>query len=146
MEIISQDGSRAETTAMRNARRAEIESLLSRGNFKVFQKHNIFPVANVLLGRFVLELKTIDDRKVKDKARHVIGGHCNKLKSAMVHSSQTLQQSSIRLLSAIASMFEFGVWPADVRQVYLKSDESLSTEVYIRVVVPQSSLRKYQCV
>lgn len=145
-EVLNQEDSRAQCTAMRNDRRAEIESLLSQGTFKVIRKDEIPPDANVLPGRFVLSLKTTDDERVKHKQWYVIRSHRDILKSMMVNSSQTLQIFSIRLLLAIASIFEFKVWTADVIQAYLQSDEPRSREVYIQDFVPKFGLRKNQCV
>ena len=71
--------------------------------------------ANVLPGRFVLAIKSSEDGQVMFKARYVIGGHRNRMKDMMVHSATSLQPQSIRLLLALATMFGFNIWTADVR-------------------------------
>lgn len=55
----------------------------------------------MLSERFVLEIKSTKEGEKKFKARYVIGGHHEKLKDFMVHSSQTLQNSYIRILLEI---------------------------------------------
>ena len=54
----------------------------------------------------------------------------------MVHSAQTLQAFSSRLLLTLASMHSFPVWTSDVKLAYLQSTKPLDRRVYIRDPVP----------
>ena len=87
-EIIPQKDPRSQTPEMQKAKLDEIRNLMKRGTFKVVLKEDIPDDANVLPGRFVLALKSDIDGKIIHKARFVIGGHRDKLKNFMVHSSQ----------------------------------------------------------
>ena len=120
-EVLSTRDPRSYSKQMTEAKRQEISNLLKRGTFKVILKEDVPKDANVLPGRFVLSIKSTEDGETKFKARYVIGGHRDKFKHFMVHSSQTMQPSSVWLLLALASMFRFKVWTADVRQAYLQS-------------------------
>lgn len=87
----------------------EIRNILSRCTFKVIFKGDIPPVGNALPGRFVLALKSSVDGKIMYKARYVIGGHRDKFRDWMVHSTSTLQQESVRILLALAGIFCFDI-------------------------------------
>lgn len=130
---------------MNDAKRKEIRSLLEKGTSKVILKEEIPPDANVLPGRFVLALKSSIDGKIKCKARYVIGGHRDKLKHMMVHSSTTLQPQSVRLLLALAGIFGFDLWTADIRQAYLQASEPLERDFFIRNPVAELELSPEQC-
>ena len=144
-EIIENSDPRANSKEMENAKAKEIRNLLSRGTFKVILKEDIPPDGNVLPGRFVLAIKSTEDNKVIYKARYVIGGHRDKFKDMMVHTSTTLQPQSIRLLLAMASMFGFDIWTADVRQAYLQAAETLSREIFLKRPALEFGLRLDQC-
>lgn len=83
---------------MSDAKKKEIASLLQRGVFKVILREDIIEDGSVLLGRIVLALKSSEDVEFKSKARYVVGGHRDKMKHMMVHTSSTLQPQSVRLL------------------------------------------------
>ncbi len=94
---------------MTAAKRAKIKNLLDRGTFEVVLREDLLLDGNILPGRFVLTIKSTDDGQAKHKARYVIGGHRDRFKDFMVHSTTTLQPQSIRLLLALAAMHEFEI-------------------------------------
>ena len=136
-EIITRGDPRAYTPEMPAAKKADIKNLLERGTFKVILKEELPPDGNIFPGRFVLAIKSTDDGKVKYKATYVIGGHRDKYKDFMVHSTSTLQPQSIRLLLALAAVFDFDIWTSDVRQAYLQSAEPLAGDIFIRSPVKE---------
>ena len=48
-----------------------------------------------------------------------------------MHGSQTLQPISVRILVALAAMFDFKIWSTDVKLAYLQAYEPLQRKVYI---------------
>ena len=141
-EIITRGDPRAYSPEMNAAKKAEIKNLLERGTFKVILKEELPPDGNVLPGRFVLAIKSTDDGKINYKARYVIGGHRDKYKAFMVHSTSTMQPQSIRLLLALAAVFEFDIWTSDVRQAYLQSAEPLARDIFTRSPVQEFELNR----
>lgn len=93
-DILKPKDCRFSTPAVSEAKKKEIANLLTRGTFEVVLREEIPEDANVLRGRFVLAIKSIEDSEVKFKARRVIGGHRDRFNECMLHSSRTLQPAS----------------------------------------------------
>ena len=87
---------------------------------------------NILGGRFVLAIKDAGTNKERWKARFVVQGHREKLKTSLVHDSPTARQNSTRLIVGLASAFGFRIFSTDVTQAYLQSADSLMRDVYVR--------------
>ena len=144
-EILTDADPRAHSKEMNDAKKREIRDLLRRGTFTAVIMDDIPPDANVIPGRFVLAIKSKLDGKIMFKARFVVGGHRDRLKEFMVHSSQTLQPQSIRILLALAVIFGFKIWTADVRQAYLQSAIKLQREVYVKTNASEFELKPNKC-
>ena len=117
---------------MDKTKREEIKRLLDRGTFKVILTKDVSKDGNLLPGRFVLAIKSSEDSMTKYKARYVIGGHRDRLKHMMVHTTSTLQPQFIRLLPALAAIHVFHIWASGVRQAYLQSAEPLIRDFFIK--------------
>ena len=144
-EVIHPSDSRARTPEMAQAIEKEVRGLFNRGTFEIIGKEDVPTDANILPGRFVLAIKSTEDGSIKYKAIFVMGGHRDKHKHLMVHNSCTLQPQSIRLLLALAVMYDFDVWTADVAQAYLQSTDPLLREIFVTKRIPEFKINADQC-
>jgi len=95
-------------------------------------KENVPKDANILGGRFVLSIKDEGTNKEVWKARYVVQGFRDKMKTSLVHDNATARPHSTRILVGLASSFGFRLFSTDVTQAYLQSSENLTRDVYIR--------------
>lgn len=86
---------------------------------------------NILPSRSVLALKHSKDRTKIYRARFVVGGHKDCERENVVHRAKMLNQSPVRMLPAIASIFGFNMYTINVTQAYLQSAEKLQRKIYI---------------
>jgi Reverse transcriptase (RNA-dependent DNA polymerase) len=87
--------------------------------------------ANLMSGRFVLAIKNISTNEEMFKARFVLKGYREKLKTRLVHDETTSRISSARLLVGLAAVFGFRLFSVDVTQAYLQSALKLMRDVYV---------------
>lgn len=73
------------------AMKKETQGLLERGTFKVVAKTEIPQNANLFSAHYVLAVKNNDGNEVY-KARSVIGGHCDVMKTSSCTSLKTFSQ------------------------------------------------------
>lgn len=114
------------------AKAKEIQGLIQRGTWKVVLRREVPLNANVMGGRFVLAIKDGGTGKELYKARYVVQGFRDKMKTSLVHDSATSRQASARILVGLAAAFEFELFSTDVTQAYLQSATPLQREVYIK--------------
>lgn len=143
-EALSSDDPRSRNSKVLDAVKAEVKGLMDRKTFKKILKEDIPEDANVLPGQFVLLIKSTQDGSKTYKAPFITGEHRDKLKRPMVHFSQTMQPSSIRLTHALALNHNFDVWTSDVRQAYFQSSKPLSRDVLLKDPPPKFKLRSSQ--
>lgn len=140
-EVLDPDDPRSRSMEMSKAIKKEVNGLMERGTFRILKRMNIPKDANVIPCKFVLAIKSDVDEKLTYKARFVAGGHRDRRKDFLVHSSQTVQPWSTRLLLSLSEMYDFELWVADVRQAYLQTEEPLGRDVFIRNVPPEFNLK-----
>ena len=114
------------------AKKKEIDGLIRRKTWKIVAKEEVPRNANILGGRFVLTIKDSGTSKETYKARYVVQGYADKLKSSLVHDNPTARQFSVKILVGLAAVYGFRLFSTDVTQAYLQSTEKLMRDVYIK--------------
>jgi Reverse transcriptase (RNA-dependent DNA polymerase) len=105
---------------------------METGTFKIVLKSEVETDANIIPSRMILAIKKGEDGSEVYKARLVLGGHRDKEKRALIHNSNNVSQTSIRLLIALAAVFGFNIFTADVKQAYLQSASPLLRDIYVQ--------------
>ena len=131
-EVVNTDDPRADSQLFEVAKAEEINGLRKRKTWRVMSQKDHPERANVLSGRFVLTLQNVGTKEEKAKARNVSQGHRDKQKRKMVHNVTSLRQSSTRLIVSVAAVKGFRIFPHDVTQAYLQSDEKLTRQLFLR--------------
>ena len=144
-EVIKSSDPRATSPEMEEAIASEIRDLTDRNAFSIIRLSDLPPKANLLPARFVLVIKTSAEGATRYKARYVIGGHRDRLKLYIVHDSQTVHASSVRIVVCLAAIFGFEIWSSDVKLAYLQSSEPMTRRVFIKNPAPQFGLEEDQC-
>ena len=129
-EVIHPSDPRAEK--LKEAKKKEIQGLIDRRTWKIVLKDEVPADANVLGGRFVLAIKDEGTRNEVWKARFVVQGYRDKLKTSLVHNNPNVRPHSVRLLIGLASVFGFRLFSTDVTQAYLQNADQLVRDVYLK--------------
>ena len=69
----------------------------------------------------------------------------DKLKDLIVHSTATLQPQSVPMLLAIAAIFGFDIWTADMTQAYLQASEPIGRDIFIKRTTSEFEIYPDQC-
>lgn len=112
-EVLHPTDLRANCPEKDEAKKADIRNLLRRVTFKVLINQDLLPDGNILLGRFLAEIKSQIEGNIFFTPPYV------NVKDLVVHSSITTQVQSIRLLTALAAILGFQVSKSDVKQTHL---------------------------
>ena len=115
-----------------DAKREEIQGLIERGTWEIVPKSSVQEGANILRGRFVLTIKDVGTDKQRRKARYVVQGYRDRMKTSLVHDTSTAKQSSVKILVGISAIYGFRIFSIDVTQAYLQSSENLKREIYVK--------------
>ena len=100
---------------MIEAKYAEIRDLVNKGTFRAFLRTELPDGANLITARYVLAIKSEEDKKELYKARYVAGGHLDIMKDYLIHGAQTIQCVSIRMILVVAKTEGFRIWIVDVK-------------------------------
>lgn len=78
--------------------------------------------ANSLGGKFVLTIKGEGTKNGIGKARFVVQGQKDKLKSSLVHNIAVARQHSTKMLVRIVTIKKVQLFSSDVNQAYIQGE------------------------
>lgn len=108
-----------------NAIKAEIVGVEKESTWKIVSKSNIFKSETVLGGTFELAIKNSGTTYEALKARFIVQGYKDAMKSSLVHNVYVARQYSTKLIVSLAVIFNFRLFSTSVNQAYLQSTEKL---------------------
>lgn len=88
----------------------KFQGLAERGVYEIVCRQDVPDGANVLGGRFVVEIKDKGTKEEQYKLRFVVQKHTSTEKNIVVHNTTTLAQSSVKMLVAVAAIFGIRLW------------------------------------
>ena len=125
---------------MMKAKQSEIRDLIDRCTFRAVLRTELADGANMITPRYVLAIKSEEDKEDRYKARYVAGGHQDIMKDYLVHGAQTMQCVSVRLILVIAKGKGLRIWTMDVKLAYLQSNKPLTRKTFINNSAPEFEL------
>ena len=96
---------------------AEIQDLVNRGTFQAFLRTELPDGANLITARYVLSIKSEENKEERYNAIYVTGGHLDIMKDYLVHGAQTIQYVSLNIILVVAKIKGFHIWVVDFKLV-----------------------------
>ena len=137
--------SQSKLPKMIEAKYAKIHNLISRGTFRAVLRTELPNGANMITARYVLLIKSNEDKEERYKARYIAGGHLDVMKDYLVHGAQTIQCVEVRTILIIARARGFRLCVLDVKLAYLQLDKPLIRKIFITKPAPEFELSPDEC-
>lgn len=144
-EVLDPEDPRAKLAEMKQAVKDEVQGLIKRGTFRVVKKRKVSLNSNVLPCKYILAIKIDERGSQRYKARFVIGGHRDRRKAFLVHTSKAVQPSSTRFLLSFSEANDFKMWSEDAPQAYIQTDYELDRELFKMDVPIEFRLAEDEC-
>ena len=115
------------------SRQKEINGLLEKGVFKVYNIKDIPPGVRLFNSRFVDDIKHQGTPNAYEKSRLVVQAYNDHEKELILTQSPTIQRVSQRLILCLASMLpDMDLYLRDISQAYVQSTTELNRPFYVR--------------
>ena len=121
---------------MMEAKYAGMRDLINRGTFRADLITRLTDVANLITARYVLAIKSEEDKEERYKERYVTGRHFDIMKDYLVHEAQTVQCVSVRIILVVTKIKGFRIWVVDIKLAYLQSDKLIIRKIFITNPAP----------
>lgn len=132
VNIIEPNDPRGTEDVCIDAKKVEVDGLMKRNIWKKVKKSDV-PVGAIMLGgRFVMSLKNYMVLSEAAKAWYVAQGYNAIDKKFIVHDTDILRISSIRIILSSGSFLVFRLFSHDVTQVYSQIKDKLTRKIFIQ--------------
>ena len=125
---------------MIEAKYAEIRDIVNRGIFRAVLRAELPYGANLITERYMLSIKSDEDKEDRCKAEYVSDGHLDIMKDYLVHGSLTFQCVLIRRIPIVVKVKHFRIWIVDIKHAYFLSDKPLIRKVFNTKHAPEFEL------
>lgn len=100
---------------VKQAKQTEVDGLIKRQIWNIVKREDVSKNSNIVRGRFVLTLKLFFTPHETAKLRYISKGYANDLKDLLVHDTNALRPTSIRINLSIAAVISFRLFSHDVK-------------------------------
>ena len=83
---------------------AEIQDQDNRGIFQAVLRTELSDDASLITTRYVIFIKSDEDKEERYKARYVSGGHLDIMKDYLIHDAQTIKCVSVLIILGVAKI------------------------------------------
>ena len=126
---------------MTAAKYSEIRDLIKRGRFQAVLRTELPDSANMITARYLLAIKSSEDKEERYKARYAAGRHPGIMQEYLVLCAKIIQSFSVRITLVVANVKGLRIWVVDVKLAYLYSEKSRIRKIFIRSSAPEFELR-----
>lgn len=109
----------------------DIDGLRSSQTWAIVSSNSLPAFENTLGGRFVLNIRSGGTKNEIWKARFVVRGYRDSMKSSIVCSIAVARQFSTKIIISVASIKSLRLFSTDGSQEYIQSEEKLQREVFV---------------
>ncbi len=108
-EFINLNDPRYRIPKAEQAKEKEILNLVRRRTQEIASEEEVPKNANIIGGRLFMTISDTETDSPLYKARYVMRGHRDREEKNLVHETTTIDQSSIRILLLLETIFDFNI-------------------------------------
>lgn len=130
VKVIKLDDTRRMEDGFIKAKKAEVEGLLKHRICRKIKRSGVLAGEIILGGRFDMTLRNYSTSSEAAKERYVAQGFNDPDKELIVHSTEIIRISPIRLVLSASSVLTVRILSQDVTQAFCQSKDKLTRKIY----------------